>query len=350
MSTESFINTFNDACHILDNIRREEKPDFFKTIDQKPRSVQWKGTSSGILNKWPFDFKISWDYFLRHSGVPWGPNEIDPGLDDESYHRFSPELKDIFMQVFALLAFGDNIITSTMDNLQTMPFYNSTKLFFTDQGNRENVHEICYTRMLDLYGPKKHLYMDQKFMDKFKINLDVQSLFADMEIQAQMEHTLLFIQLNERLLFAIPFLLFHQLGECGMLINCVNINQLVMRDENLHYLHARDVLLATRSNKYNQSLVDFAKQFYIKTRGCMQNLLLPLPPKVQDVCMYYFDFVTYSLLLENQLVEDVDNGYKVNLFPTLIKNELPERTNLMESNSIQYNPIITTTTLYTNLL
>lgn len=350
MSTESFLDTFNDACNILGNIRREENPNFFKTIQAEPRVVRWRGPETGILNKWPYDFDISAQYFLRHNGVPWGPNEIDPDLDNESFHRFSSELKDIFMQIFALLAFGDNIITSTMDNLQTMPFHNTTKLFFSDQGNRENVHEICYTRMLDLYGPKKHLYMNQEFMDKFKINLDINSLFADMDIQAQMEHTLLFIQLNERLLFAIPFLLFHQLGECGMLVNCVNINQLVMRDENLHYLHARDVLLATRSNKYNQSLVNFAREFYIKTRESMQGLLCKLPSKIQGVCMYYFDFVTYSLLLENQLVEDFDNGYKVNLFPTLIKNELPERTNLMESNSIQYNPIITTTTLYTNLL
>lgn len=267
--------------------------DIFNLIEIQQKLVQEPPPI--CINRKIVPIKDNYIYGLyrQHNHLNWGPDELDISSDQESFDSLSKEWQNVLLWIFSILAFGDNIVSNELDRSIIDEWFEAESLlFFKDQNAREAVHEIVYRKMLLLGGHRFDEFNEKKFgsdlcFPQMKNNNGQRSLF------------LLNIIFCERIYFAVPFFIILIMGRCGYISTIDALNRFVMRDENLHYLHALALFKKYNTNEENDTLIEFAKNFLKITK---QNNELFIPSQYKPLMDLFVDQIMIKVLLDCGLI------------------------------------------------
>jgi len=339
----------------------------FGLHDDVQETMMEKRWADTLIYPCPHEFKHSFMLLLKHQSIYWNTVETDLREDYNSLSVCPEDVKRLVFRANAMLASGDKIVTNMFE---TKAFQRITspqiKAFFVDQNAREAIHQISYSKILELcHSDEYRAYLrSDNFIHILCAALEGfnEAAFGLFRFDAYPAFMLLLLMCVERLMFCVPFAINMYAGVCGYAPKIADITSMVMRDENLHYHHARGLLSSLRV-RLNKSVVSEILMFY---RECMRDVIhclfihdwdevfeCPLrldkplviaqcgdhPCMSLELAYRYFDYEYYWLLYENGVIDSVPEQVSDEStfpFPFMRVNEQEVQSNLMESASTIY--------------
>lgn len=239
-------------------------------------------------------FLISYKCWHEHQRVMWGSSEIKPSINRDTFmNGTDPELRNIVLSMIACLMHGDSCVADAISqNILDKITPKEVTNMFTDQAARENIHQEAYSKQLDVSNNAQY-YRSAEFKDKyFSGFIKFAEEYRNTEDVALM---LYFIMLCENIMFAPMFHVICFLATLGVAPKLCEINLQVMRDEHIHYQHAR-YLLASLQKKIK---TEDARNILFKFKSITKQLIDDI---VGDYC---HDDWLYSSVLTHQHLEYV---------------------------------------------
>lgn len=293
----------------------------------------------------PAEYVEIYDLWERHQACFWSSSENKPSYDFDKFARADPELQRIVMEVVACLMHGDSVVLDTLSGnlLQTITV-EPVIAFFKDQEAREMIHKAVYSKMLEI-SPRAKYYRSLEF-----INLRMHSFmaFAERYKQSMDIRVLLYcIMLCEQIMFAPMFHLICYLATTGFAQNLCKSNELVMRDEYLHYRHARLILSRCRRrlnfNLANSLLDDMVEITTNLIKNIVGEYNSPDGQYNLSIALGHFHYVVHNFKIENKLYKNIIEQRRAHKLyqksPAAMYMsdvELENKSNLMESDSTVY--------------
>lgn len=293
-----------------------------------------------MINLHPPDCLISAKYLDEHKRVFWSETEIIVDDDLDQYKQLDSNIRRAFDLSIMTLAVGDEVVTDQIqyDPLQWPKMVN---LFFLDKAAREATHQIFYTMVLKMSDNYQLLTSNKFIKSFFSKPLDMMSAFRDSTYSDRVKKLLylMFVQLFEKYVFSVPFLIINCLADQGQLEETGRGNLLVMRDEHIHYLHAVDLsnsMNPTQEEKviltnYVYGIIDFGEKLF-------SSILSSLDSKSASAIMAYSRFTIWDLATQNNLdsLAKQYECYKNVKFECMEKSSIDEKGNLMSSRPLNY--------------
>jgi ribonucleotide reductase beta subunit family protein with ferritin-like domain len=220
-------------------------------------------SNSSVIYPTERKFQFSYKCFVAHQQCFWGVSEHNPALDRDKFQQLDDDFKQIIYKMAACLMNGDDVVlsrlsSSILNSITAAP----VRAMFVSQEERETTHKVAYSKILDLASLKQQRYFrSNKFTNRYMGIFDALMEFANTE--PTLEITLFFIMLCEKIMFAPFFATFCYLASLGNAPRVSEINEQVMRDENIHYIHARGLL--------NNNSWGIDKRIARRARDLMQN-------------------------------------------------------------------------------
>ncbi|UDM55393.1 RR2 [Phenacoccus solenopsis nudivirus] len=213
---------------------------------------------------------------LKHQSIYWNSTEIDLSQD---HHRInsSPRAKTLLMfKCNAMLAYGDKFVIDLFEQKAFTEIQSpQIRAFFADQTARENIHQILYSKILELAEPSFGEYLrSEDFIDTLAAPLTRFNEFVARKCRYEnsIAVNLLTLMCVERLMFCVPFAINMYSGHKGYASKIADITSFVMRDENLHYQHARGLLSSLSYKLDRVTVLEIMSEF----TACMRRVLLNL--------------------------------------------------------------------------
>jgi len=293
-------------------------------------------------------FIDSYQCLIKHQQLAWNSVEVNPITDRDMFERQCDDrFKKIVLISIATLAHGDKCVSGMLKNGILKHVKASLPLaMFTDQWARENVHEMAYVKQLDISNDASY-YRSNDFIERYMGHFEMigkvlqNNNYEDDNIIG----CLLFkIMIMENIVFTPLFHCICYLSTLGCAQKLCEINMLAMRDEFIHYEHAR--LLSSK-------LLRIGKMSEQKAAGMLysvRELLLEFMEQIigdyvspdgkysLKIAQQHFDYTFSQFMKENGLFRkghdvDVDHS-ESSEFMIMPQKEI--RTNLMESTNTMY--------------
>lgn len=283
-------------------------------------------------------FITSYKYYLEHVACTWTVNENDPAVDYDKFSTAPVAFQRVILRTAACIMIGDSVV---LDKLRIHVTPINVKMMFVNQEDRENTHQITYSRWCDVSSDGDY-YRSMEFRKKYMSRFD---LLAQKYKDADIGVTLFFIMLCENVMFAPMFQILCYLATTGYAPHISNANRLVMRDECIHYRHARELLSSFR----HKPSFEFARTILDEFCELTLSLARDILEDYDDETLNYrnveahFRHVVYGFMSENSLFRDeTEESMYESLYgetPASSYMSLPEteiKINLMETMSTVY--------------
>ncbi|XP_025191132.1 ribonucleoside-diphosphate reductase small chain A-like [Melanaphis sacchari] len=269
------------------------------------------------------------------------------------------------MRANAFLAAGDKTVIDMFDS----DVYRSikapeVKAFFNDQIACETIHQISYSKILELCDSNEYLkYLcSDDFINAISYPLSKFNSYLRSKKYNENLSIMVFVSMcTERLMFCVSFAINMFVGALGYGNKIAEITRTVMRDENLHYQHARGLLflnlekiekieLNTISIAFRTTMHEVLYRLFVLNWDNRSNAVKN-DKRMADVEMKkrmsylkssdYFDYEYYNMLYETGLLKKLpkriakmrDHDFS---FMFMNLNEQESASNLMESTSTNY--------------
>lgn len=356
----------------------------FNNRQDEMYDARWK---SHLIYPCPDQFRHSYLLLLKHQSIYWNSFETDLREDEYSLANCPPTLKKLLFRANAMLASGDKVVIdifslSTFQDITSLQI----KAFFADQTAREAIHQISYSKILELCKDNKYLSFlrSEEFINTLcapllQFNKDI---IEDQKLEQYPSIMMLLLMCTERLMFCVPFAINMYAGVMGYAGKIADITRMVMCDENLHYHHARGLKLHRLDM---QVVCEFFSLYRIAMRELIYRLFMydwnesvgepTLNRRLEDEnstfledgedvlpdplytdsnsrkinimnyasALSYFDYEYYCMLYENGIIPELPKHVKSmqtddSKFPFAFMrlNEQESTTNLMEAVSTIY--------------
>lgn len=292
-------------------------------------------------------FLHSYDCWHRHQSVAWSSHENRPETDRDKFHRADPELQRIVLEMVACIMIGDSVV---LDALHCDEFNRitaaETLAMFRDQAARETVHQEVYSKMLDV-SQEGAYYRSREFaelrMHRFARLVERYTDGGTADLRTM----LYFIMVCENVMFAPMFQCICYLATTGYAPKLCDSNLQVMRDEYIHYEHARGLLAGFAAKlsrpKARSVLAAFVTTVTELLREIVGDYVSADGMYSYDVALAHFRHVCHGFMRENGLYytkeEELVNEKLYGTSPAAVYMYLPQneiKINLMESNSTIY--------------
>lgn len=353
MHAEDNSSKLGDGGGDANNARKESSsPPLDSLLDEK-----W--TDTRILPS-PHEFLHSTLLLQRHQNTHWNTEELSLQEDITTLNSRCPaRVRRLIFRANALLAMGDVAVVRIADAFKsiTSPQVNA---FFADQIARENIHQMSYTGVLDLINEPYHreFLTSLKFENSLNVAFEPFNRLLEYFPQPNLAVSLLTLMCFERLLFATAFTINLYAGNVGYGLKIADLTSLVMRDEYLHYQHAR-ILLAQLSTKLSSrqtclilAVFELCMGTFIERLFCLDwdergNTDVYREENMRDDfhdvlncknMKKYYQMQHYHFLFENKIVQRLPDPDEelVKLFSHTSTNDNESQTNLMEATSTIY--------------
>lgn len=212
-------------------------------------------------------YKPVYEMWLQHLSCFWTPFEHDPSADRAKFSACCDEkLQEITLKMIVVLFFGDDqVVDQITDGLSHKITQTETKVMLTDQAARENVHRAVYSRMLQVcaINSKHSPEYYQRASTIQEITEPLTACTEKWQECAKSIHLQFYcMMMFEMIIFSPMFQTICYIATKGLAPHLTSSNVMVMRDEFIHYKHARWQLF-NMERKINhklacQILCDFA--------------------------------------------------------------------------------------------
>lgn len=305
-------------------------------INQAVESCWVPGTE---LGKW------SRKCYLDHQKSAWIVNEVN--FESDLQNLPPPDLRSVTASVIAALHRGDTVVAQFLDkHLSWFQNCASINTFFVDQSSRENVHNITYAQMLDVASVTPNNHRSRVWYE------DIMAPFNNLMQKYTLTPpiALYFVMLCEKIMFAPLFFWINTLHSYKFCPLIALTNVMVMRDENLHYQHARMVLSTCIASPPSMKVCNsIFMDFYHATEDLVHRLIdskvhseYPLLSKKE--CLNHLYNVGIQFKIENGLYYKHQNVPTINPNTDFMMSILNDssvsqmKINLMENIGINYKP------------
>lgn len=299
-------------------------------------------------------FLHSYNCLHEHQSVHWTAHEFQPEYDREKFLQAPIILQKINLEFIACLMYGDSFVLDAFNEEILMADLQSieVKSMFIDQAAREIVHQEIYSKMLQVSSPATDDYNYYRSKKFFQQRLGKFDKFISEENLASYKNDFRFllfiIMLCENIMFAPMFHSLCYLAITGYAPKLCDANVQVMRDEYLHYKHARGLLLdeSTCVFTVKPEKSKLRKIFFNFKKIVIEIIKDIIPANFNtsdnlfnlDISLRHFEYVCFQFLKENSLldlsVDKIINESPAKTYMILPQNET--RINLMESKSTIY--------------
>lgn len=293
-------------------------------------------------------FRHSYDCWHEHQAVMWSSHESNPEDDRDEFVKIDPELQRICLEMVAFLMWGDSVVVDTLaSKVASSITAREVNVFLADQEARENIHQEVYSKMLNVASSEEaKYYRSSEFKNKKLARFE--SLAQKYSDSEDVRIFFLFIMMCECVMFAPMFQTICYVAFKGYAPKLGDANLQVMRDEALHYKHARGVM-ASMKRKCSKKL---AREILSSFEEMMRDIITETVGDYrsedglfsQAVVKGHFQHVLHGFMSENDLYWDSeeekaaeDLGYSHS--PAASYMRLPNeeiKVNLMESISTIY--------------
>lgn len=213
---------------------------------------------------YPIKHRRLFDLYDTQVRALWTPHEIDFSKDIDDLKKMKNEERHLVLSILAFFAQSDSIVN---ENLATRFSYDveipEAKQFYAMQIGIEAIHADTYGRMIDayvdddreknkLFDAIKHYPMIKKKAEWMQKWISSQDSFSE---------RLLAFALVEGVFFAGSFCTIYWLKDRGLLKGLSMANDLIARDEGLHWMFAAE--LYKELSKMNQQVK--STQFFLNT-------------------------------------------------------------------------------------
>lgn len=326
----------------MERVNRFFDVTFQSLIDDEQRPFEASDTPTGnSLQIWPPKYGLSWAFYRDHQANYWSAEEHEPLDDINGFIKLPREWQNAVLRSFAVLAIGDDAVMKFIDE-NDLVWEESTEWLFKDQGARETVHKIVYNKMLQLANHSRDYVFNSFTSDDF-----VSYILGGDVLEFSSEHKkacfLIKMIFCERYLFAVPFLIINLLGETNAINTCVKINMQVMKDENVHYLHAVALLKDIKGNdekEIDELFCTIGEQFVKIVEPMVIKIGLELNDKQKAGLMDHARFTLREIYTDNGIAPPRSvAAYTKTPFSVFDKNTGVDKFNVMESNSTVYKAV-----------
>lgn len=194
-------------------------------------------------------FQHSYDCLKRHHACFWSFNESSPDDDRDRFASADERLQDIVLHMVGCIRIGDSVVLSKLsDRFLQRIVAEEVRAMLTDQASREFTHKIMYGKMLHICKNLERIqyfYSDvfaDTYMGRFDCIVEKYRNSPCMDVRTE----IYFIMICEKIMFAPMFQTICYLATLGLAPHLCESNAQVMRDENIHYHHARGLLSGMR--------------------------------------------------------------------------------------------------------
>lgn len=301
------------------------------------------------------EFVFSYNCLEEHLKLYWNHLENNINEDRDSFARTSREFRELVMNAAGCITIGDTMV---LDKLDCRVLDSITPIevhaMFDDQRARERIHQITYSRWLDIddYGTFcrtrdfSHIYMIEfeRLSDKF-VNL-TKLLSTEEKAGALVPIIIYFIMLCENIMFAPVFQILCYMSTLSVSQRITNANLLVMRDEHVHYLHAQGLLKRLALKIERDDRIWILKEFVEATEAMMYKIVGTYDDGRMNRahCAAHLRHVVHVFRMENDLyasdTEMLEAQKKWGDSPAEDYMRMPTReikNNLMETSSTVYD-------------
>lgn len=291
-------------------------------------------------------FLHSYNCWHQHQSVVWTSFENRPEADEDKFHQADEELQAIALQMIACLMFGDSVV---LNALACEEFNRITAVetlaMLSDQVARENVHQEVYSRMLDV-SHKGAYYRSREFYE-LRMHRFARLVEEYANDNVDLRTMLYFIMVCENIMFAPMFQCICYLATTGYAPKLCEANLQVMRDEYIHYKHARGLLAEFKTKLSRRKARSVLASFETAVTELLQEIIGDYVSAdgmySYDIALAHFRHVCHGFMRENGLYytrkEERINEKLYGTSPAAGYMYLPQhetKINLMESNSTIY--------------
>lgn len=287
-------------------------------------------------------FMHSYECYIRHMECIWTANENDPSEDMDKFAKAPIQFQRVMLNTAACIITGDSVV---LDKLHLNVTPANVRVMLESQIDRENTHQIVYSRWCDI-SPDGDRYRSAAYrsslMHEFEDMVEKYATDADNARQ-----TLYFIMLCENIMFAPMFATINYCATKGYAPKICNANLLVMRDEYIHYVHARG-LLASFRRKLRFSLARrILEEFCSVTMRVYEKIIGDYDDGFfnRQHIEQHFRHIVHSFMVENSLYRDeAELRANAKLYSDtpaksyMLLPRVESKINLMESVSTVYMP------------
>lgn len=335
---DEFIIDNSKTISITETIVDTNAPKHYENVEQE--DIQDPRQSGRIVYPPDLRFVFSYQCWHEHQENMWTSHETHPENDAYKFNQADVNLRVIMLRFIACLMWGDNTVLEFLENdiidTITVP---EVRFMLDDQKARENVHQEIYSKMLDVAElTEAQYYRSESFKNRYM------QKFADLSKKYQkckdLRIILYFIMLCENILFAPAFQAICYLAYKGYAPKLGDLNRQVMRDEYIHYKHARGLLCSLRTKLNATEAIDILKQFYTLTGDLIDEIVEDYESIdglfSKTVLREHLDYIVCCFITENGLHDRFVNrdSSPANIYMTLPQHET--KINLMEANSTIY--------------
>lgn len=286
-------------------------------------------------------FAYSYDCYLQHIACSWTANENDPAEDRDKFLTAPPEFQHILLCTAGCIMIGDSVV---LDKLHLTVTPVNVRVMIESQIDRENTHQIVYSKWCDI-SENGHMYRTEEFAQEYMSEFErmVERYVETDNIQ----QTMFFIMLCENIMFAPMFQTINYCATLGYSPKLCNDNLLVMRDEYIHYLHARGLLSRFR----RKIKISLARQILFEFCDVTLNVYRKIISNYDDGTFNFdhvekhFRYIVHNFMQENNLyidkTEQLSGAKLYGKTPAadyMVLPKMESKINLMEAVSTIYRP------------
>lgn len=286
-------------------------------------------------------FLHSYQCYLRHIACAWTANENMPSEDRDKFAKAPLEFQEIMMRTAGCIMIGDSVV---LDKLHMNITPASARVMIESQIDRENTHQIVYSKWCDIVSDGDR-YRSVAFRDEYMGEFEL--MVEKYAHEGSIQQTMFFIMLCENIMFAPMFQTINYCATLGYAPKLCNDNLLVMRDEYLHYVHARGLLAGFRRKIKISRARDILKEFCEVTMSVFRKIVGSYDDGLFNIehVKQHFHHIVHAFMLENGLYRDERERHEgmarysdspARSYMTL--PQLESKINLMESVSTVYLP------------
>jgi len=179
-----------------------------------------------------------------HERLAWSSQDTKVQADSEQLSDADPKLQAILLDAVACLHVGDSVVLDvlgTSNALQSITV-EPVKAFLASQQAREYVHKTMYSKMLEVSPLHAEHYRSAEYVnDKMRMFVDFAKSRTIEGACAEDSLAMAFftIMLCEAIMFVPMFHIICYVSSLGFAPRLGKVNKEVMKDEDLHYRHAR---------------------------------------------------------------------------------------------------------------
>lgn len=299
---------------------------------------------NGQIYPYDLNFMSSTNCYNEHQQCSWTIHEDDSTRDQDKFNRLDNNFKHVVLRAIGCILIGDSVVLDSLSDALTRITAPQVRAMLTDQMSRETVHKVVYSMMLDVCPLEAEYYRSSAFKTHYMSRFEKLGIkYNDNSIST----TLYFIMLCENILFAPMFQILCYLATTGHAPSICSQNVLVMRDEYVHYKHARG-LLSELKYKIDKALArDILKEFTDISITLIRDIIKEFDNGEFNAkhVLKHFNYVVHKFMEKNTLywdtnefdIGEAEHGQTpADYYLAAPSYEI--KSNLMESKNTVYTP------------